>query len=249
MIDLHCHLDLYPDPHAVARKCAALGAYVLSVTTTPSAWKGTLTLAKEAPRIRTALGLHPQLIHERAAEVALFEQLLPSAQYVGEIGLDGGADFRSCRQQQHDVFDRILRACSAAGGRIMSVHSRGAASRVVDCLLRHPKAGIPVMHWFSGSAVELRRAAEAGFWFSVGPAMLATERGRSLIRLMPQDRVLTETDGPFARRNGQALMPWHVSAAVAPLAAIWSVNASEVAEILHANLRRLIASTPQRVAE
>jgi TatD DNase family protein len=34
VIDFHCHLDLYPDPHAVARDCATRGIYVLSVSTT-----------------------------------------------------------------------------------------------------------------------------------------------------------------------------------------------------------------------
>ena len=41
MIDFHCHLDLYPNPREVAKECAKRGLYVLSVTTTPSAWEGT----------------------------------------------------------------------------------------------------------------------------------------------------------------------------------------------------------------
>ena len=87
MIDFHCHLDLYPDPHAVVRECVARGLYVLSVTTTPSAWAGTVALARNAPRIRTALGLHPQIAHERKGELPLFERLLPEVRYVGETGL------------------------------------------------------------------------------------------------------------------------------------------------------------------
>jgi TatD DNase family protein len=75
-IDLHCHLDLYPDPTAAVRRCREMGAYVLSVTTTPKAWRGTLALARGAPRIRTSLGLHPQVAHERAQELPLFEALL-----------------------------------------------------------------------------------------------------------------------------------------------------------------------------
>src|SRR3546814_8490128 len=35
LIDFHCHLDLYPDPHAVAAEATARGVYILSVTTTP----------------------------------------------------------------------------------------------------------------------------------------------------------------------------------------------------------------------
>lgn len=41
MIDFHCHLGLYPNPPAVRDECVRQGLYVLSVTTTPSAWEGT----------------------------------------------------------------------------------------------------------------------------------------------------------------------------------------------------------------
>ena len=76
MIDFHCHLDLYPDPVAVVEQCSKDGTYVLSVTTTPSAWLGTKRLALHAPRIRTALGLHPQIAHERIRELSLFDTLI-----------------------------------------------------------------------------------------------------------------------------------------------------------------------------
>src|ERR1035437_1612235 len=92
MIDFHCHLDLYPDPQRIADECNNRGLYVLSVTTTPSAWKGTSALAGSHPRIKTALGLHPQLAHQRKSELALFEQLLPRTPYVGEVGLDGSPE-------------------------------------------------------------------------------------------------------------------------------------------------------------
>jgi 7-cyano-7-deazaguanine synthase in queuosine biosynthesis len=95
VIDFHCHLDLYLDRSAVRDECARRGVYVMSVTTTPSAWRGTSALAGNAARIRTALGLHPQLAHERRSELGLFDALLPKARYVGEIGLDGAPSFAS----------------------------------------------------------------------------------------------------------------------------------------------------------
>ena len=124
MIDFHAHLDLYPDPHAVARECVARDLYVLSVTTTPSAWPGTAALTRGAPRIRTALGLHPQIAHERKGELPLFERLLPEVRYVGEIGLDGGSEYRPYWPDQEHVFSRVLSHCARAGGRIMTIHSR-----------------------------------------------------------------------------------------------------------------------------
>ena len=126
MIDFHCHLDLYPDPAAIRDECVKRGLYILSVTTTPSAWKGTSALANHTERIRTALGLHPQLAHERQNELPLFDSLLSETRYVGEIGLDGDPQFRRYWDSQVSVFEYVLMKCCEAGGRIMSLHSRRA---------------------------------------------------------------------------------------------------------------------------
>ena len=131
-IDIHCHLDLYPDPIKVAEECKAKGTYVLSVTTTPKAWDGTCRLAEGNRRIRTALGLHPQLAHQRANELELFDALLPGAKYVGEIGLDRGKGFEVHWEVQLKVFRHILKSVDRAGGRIMSLHSRGSAAAVAQ---------------------------------------------------------------------------------------------------------------------
>ena len=106
--------------------------YILSVTTTPSAWHGTSTLANGKNRIRTALGLHPQLAHERKSELPLFDDLVMKTRYVGEIGLDGAPEFREHWKDQVEVFEHILKTCSTAGGRILSIHSRRAATRSSD---------------------------------------------------------------------------------------------------------------------
>ncbi|MCB9959711.1 MAG: TatD family hydrolase [Rhodospirillaceae bacterium] len=237
MIDFHCHIDLYPDPQHVARACDARGLHVLSVTTTPSAWHGTSALAHG--RIRTALGLHPQLAHERHGELALFEELLPQARYVGEIGLDGAPEFRANWQVQETVFRCILDVCAKAGGRIMSIHSRRASKAVLDCLATQPDSGVPVLHWFSGTTRDLDRAIEFGCWFSVGPAMLRGERGRALAARMPRERVLTESDGPFAQIEGRSAWPWEVDRAVAGLAALWGIDERKAQVVLDDNLRHL----------
>ena len=239
MIDFHVHLDLYPRPHATALECIARNLYVLSVTTTPSAWAGTATLTKGAQKMRTALGLHPQIAHERKAELGLFEELLPQVRYVGEIGLDGGPEYRRHWPDQQGVFTRILQLCEGAGGRIMTLHSRRAASEVLDGLSAHPGAGTPVMHWFSGTQRELRRAVDMGCWFSVGPAMLLGAKGRKLVLRMPRDRVLTESDGPFAQIDGRSAWPWDVERAAESLAQLWSEPIDAVDQQLYANLKRL----------
>jgi TatD DNase family protein len=242
MIDFHCHLDLYPNPREVTKRCTELGMYVLSVTTTPSAWEQSSALVVGTERIRVALGLHPELAQERKAELALFDKLLLDSQYVGEIGLDSSPNLRHTWSDQVFVFEHILSSCRSAGGRIMTIHSRRAADEVLERLEAFSGAGIPILHWYSGGRRSLVRAIDLGCWFSVGPGMIAGVKGRALVAGMPQDRVLTESDGPFATIDGRNAFPWDADLAITALAEIWNTGRAGVAEILQDNLRRLLRS-------
>ena len=242
MIDFHCHLDLYPDPEMAVRLANESGIYVLSVTTTPKAWRQTSSLAKNCPRIRTALGLHPQLAHERYHELPLFEGLIGETNYVGEDGLDGLPELKPHAAIQRRVFEAVLRISAKSGGRVLSIHSRRAVDDVLQCLRAQPDAGLPILHWFSGTRSQLTRALTQGCWLSVGPPMLRSDKGRALVASVPRDRILTETDGPFATDGSRPLMPSDVWSAVDALGEIWGVAENEVRSILAENLRRVTAS-------
>lgn len=237
MIDFHCHVDLYPNPHEIAQECRERKLRVLSVTTTPSAWNGTSALG--GGTIITALGLHPQLAHERKAELPLFDRILPGCKYVGEVGLDGAPEFKAHWHDQVDVFRHVLNACNEAGGRVMSIHSRRASTPVLDLLELYSGSGTPILHWFSGTVRELERAISLGCWFSVGPAMLRSKRGKNLVMRMPRERVLTESDGPFAQMEGRPIFPWEVEVAVTVLAELWEMNPSSAYKRLSENLEIL----------
>jgi TatD DNase family protein len=241
VIDFHLHLDLYRNAEEIADETERRKVGALSVTTTPSAWIGTSRLAADRPVIHTALGLHPQLARERRAELPLFDRLLPEARFVGEIGLDGSPELRGIWDDQVAVFDYILAACAGAGGKVLSVHSRRAAGVVLDKLER--KSG-PIdhiiLHWFSGTATELARAIDQDCWFSVGPAMLAAAKGRRLVAAMPRNRVLLETDGPFAQTDKRSLYPWDVGIAESALSELWALQIDEVQRLLRRNERMVI---------
>jgi TatD DNase family protein len=244
LIDFHCHLDLFEDPQQVATACENAGIYVLSVTTTPKAWPKTAALAKGRRYIRTALGLHPELAHERFNEVSLLERLLDETRYVGEIGLDGSPTHRSYAEVQLKVFERILSSAQDRGGRIYTIHSRGAADAVLTSLHKHRCGPTAVLHWFSGSKSELKSAIAIDCWFSVGPAMLRSEKGKALAAQMPRGRVLTETDGPFARSGKRPLTPADARVAAAYLAALWSVTEEEAMAQIRRNLKDLLSRVP-----
>ena len=183
--------------------------------------------------------MHPQLAHQRKGELPQFEKLIDQTRYVGEIGLDGAPEFKLHWEDQLYVFTTALDICQAAGGRVLSLHSRRAATAVLDALVAKPGAGLPILHWFSGSTRELVRAVDLGCWFSVGPGMLRGEKGRELAKRMPQNRVLTEADGPFVQIDGRAAWPWEAAIAVQELASIWGASPPDVERQLASNLARL----------
>lgn len=228
MIDFHCHLDLYPSPADVVRECHARKLYVLSVTTTPSAFEGTSALVPPDSRIRTALGLHPELAVERADELRQFERLLPLTNYVGEVGLDGSRNHRKSLESQQGILGEILRLCKDSGGKTITIHSRGATNRILDSLAKEAGAGDFILHWYLGSERQIARAAEMGCWFSVGPGMLSSSKGIAAVRAMPRDRIVPESDGPFAKIANRPLYPWDASSIISPLAELWNESEDDV---------------------
>jgi TatD DNase family protein len=246
VIDFHCHLDLYPNPHEIVAQCIERRLYVLSVTTVPSAFEGTAALAPDNGRIRTALGLHPEIAVSRERELPLFEKLLPRTSYVGEVGLDGSPDHRATIDSQSAILADILKLCAGAGGRTVSLHSRGATGPLLDRLAAEPAAGTFILHWYLGSAKQVSRAAEMNCWFSVGPAMLTSKRGIAAAAAMPRDRVLPESDGPFGMVEGRPAFPWEAWTVTLKLAELWGQPQAEVESQLVANFRALASLRPSR---
>lgn len=226
-------------PERVADEIERSGTYLLSVTNTPKAFPRTAQLAKGRKRIRTALGLHPQLVSERHGELDLFRRLLGETRYVGEIGIDGGNEYAQHIKLQREVFDDILDACSKVGGRVMSIHSRHASGEVIEALEKRPDAGMAILHWFSGPLSHVDKAVEIGTWFSVGLPMLRSKRAASLISKIPRERLLTETDAPFASTPGEHYPTTALKEAVIVLSRLWECNEADTRKQLRANLRTL----------
>lgn len=241
-VDFHCHLDLYPDLEVAIAKAEAARIYTLTVTTTPKAWPRNHQLTRDTRYVRAALGLHPQLVAERASELTLWERHLPETRYVGEVGLDAGPRFYKSLDAQKQVFRTVLERCAEAGGKILTVHSVRSAPMVLDMVERHlPRdQGVVVLHWFTGSKAEARRAADLGCYFSVNAEMTHSDRGRALIADLPKDRLLTETDGPFTKIDGRPAEPIDARVATEAIARVRNVTADAIARTVRTNLQTLL---------
>lgn len=243
-VDFHCHLDLFPDHEGAIERAEHAGIYTLTVTTTPRAWSRNHMLTRDRRFVRAALGLHPQLAGERESELALWEHYLPETRYVGEVGLDAGPRFYKTLEAQKRVFRRVLECCADAGDKVLTVHSVRAATPVLDMIEAYLPAerGKVVLHWFTGSRSEARRALELGCYFSVNVAMAAKDRGRDLIAMLPSQRVLTETDGPFTQGVDGPAQPCDVRLVIADIARIRAVPEQIANQQLIAALRTLVAA-------
>lgn len=241
LVDYHCHLDLYPNHTAAIAECEHQGVYTLTVTTTPKAWPRNYDLAANSHYVRVALGLHPQLVAERAKELQLWEKYLSQARHVGEVGLDAGPRFYRSIELQKQVFERMLTLCARAGDKILTVHSVRAAAMVLDMIEKHlpPARGHVVLHWFTGTRAEARRAIDLGCYFSINAEMLKKERHRELVAALPLDRILTETDGPFCQREGRPVRPSDASVVVDLLAQTLAIEPATVATAVLSNLRHI----------
>lgn len=209
--DFHCHVDLHPNPPNLIRECEERRIKVFAVTTTPKAWPQNREWTNSSKFVHTGVGLHPELVGERFAEIDLLEEKIADTRLVGEIGLDGSPQYLETYSRQKEVFKRALISAQKHGGRVITIHSRRAARDVIEAIENYTDQSrvLCIMHWFSGSLAELRRAAEFGCYFSVNSAMLRHERGIKLIQSIPRERLLTETDSPFTSVNEKKSVPWN----------------------------------------
>lgn len=240
--DLHCHLDLFENPEAAFAERESASLWTLSVTTTPRAWEQNQKWSIGREFVQVGLGLHPELVAERAEELEQWESLLPEARFVGEIGLDGRARNRASLEVQTQVFSRMLDLCDEDGGKVLSVHSAGAATEVVELIQNRLRSGgcKVILHWFSGSSAMARRAAELGCFFSINARMLGSTVLSRLLAAVPRDRLLLESDAPFLRGDGGKGVRDDLQEVVSALSQRLDLDADGVVQVIHDNHRRLI---------
>lgn len=208
IVDMHCHLELMQNPTRIASEADALGLGVFCTTVTPADYdRLELDLAAHT-NVRLGIGAHPWWVADGSLTENNINQaalIATRSQFVGEIGLDFS---KRCPQASFDAqrqaFEQMCRAAAqesqASSPTVLSIHAVRATTAVLEILERTGALSscACIFHWFSGSVPELEAARDAGCYFSFGERSLQTGKGREYVKLVPQDRLLLETDYPPA---------------------------------------------------
>lgn len=242
MLDTHCHIDEYPDPHAEVRALDGTAVAAVAVTSTPRAFEALRRQFSSERRIRIALGVHPMraaMLNE--VDWSIFERHVIKTTYIGEVGLDFSPEGRATGEAQERAFERVLRAV-ADRRQLLTIHSRGAERRVVD-LLNESGAGPALFHWYSGPLRVLDSVLDAGHYCSFNPAMVRSKKGQEIIRRVPRNRALAETDGPFVKMGRRRATPGDVQTVYEHLSELWQEPIDAVVKVLFSNLTSLLSDS------
>jgi TatD DNase family protein len=240
LVDSHCHLDALADPTGAISRAERAGVIVVAVTEAPTAFQSLRVRLGSHRVVRPALGAHPLAAHRLSTfELMLFDREIERTDYVGEVGLDRSTAGRETYGEQRRVFESVL-AHPKITRKVLTVHSRGAEADAIT-LLERAKAKA-ILHWYSGPERLIERALSAGLYFSINQRMLMTRNGRRLIAALPSERLLTETDAPYARARGSIGEPRDVRQIIRGIAALRRCAEVELEQMVFDNMRRLHAS-------
>ena len=240
LIDSHVNLhapQFDEDREAVISRALAAGVRLMVNISDKVSNYERVRLVAQHPDIWCTVGTHP---HEAKEDPDLSAERLvalaadPRVVGIGETGLDFHYDL-SPRDIQAKVFRQHIEAARRTGLPLV-VHTREADEVMGDILEEEHAAG-PfriLMHCYTSGAELAARAAALGAWFSVSgiATFKAAEDVREVIRRMPADRIIVETDCPYlapvpyrGRRNEPAMLP-HVLAKLAEIRG-WDLKDAE----------------------
>lgn len=241
LIDSHVNLhapQFDTDREAVIVRAREAGVRLMvNISDRISNFEAVHAVAVRHEDIWCTVGTHP---HEAKENEALAPADLighasrPKVVGIGETGLDFHYDL-SPREVQQSVF-RVHIAAARETGLPLVVHTREADDLMASILEEeHARGGFRMLlHCYTSGPELARRAAALGAWFSVSgiASFKAAEDVRAVIRDMPGDRIIVETDCPYlapvpmrGRRNEPAYLP-HVVGALAQVRG-WSVPDTE----------------------
>ncbi len=254
LIDTHVHLDdprYDADREAVFQRAeeAGIGAFITigcDLATSTSA----VTLATERPNVYATVGVHPHEV--KRIEPHWYKELQqlarqPKVVAFGEIGLDYHYD-HSPREIQRQEFRQQVGLAKSLRLPLV-IHTREAQEDTITILREEEADSVGgVFHCFSGDPWLAKEALDLGFYLSFSGIITFRNATllRDVIRTVPDDRLLIETDGPYltpvpyrGKRNESAYVKY-VAEQIAELKyGDSATRLSDVSELTTNNAKRL----------
>ncbi len=250
LIDSHCHLDASEfdaDRTAVIERARAAGVQAQVVpAVTAASWPKLREVCQQAPGLYPAYGLHPMFLADHRPEHLgqlreWVERERPCA--MGECGLDFFVEGLDAETQQDYFFGQLKLARDFDLPVI--VHARRAVDAVITAIRRI--GGLRgVVHSFPGSPEQAAQLDKLGFLLGLGGPLTydRAQRLQRLVREMPLEQLLLETDAPDqpdAGIRGQRNEPARLSVIARHVAALRGTDVETVARVTSENSRRLFA--------
>jgi len=249
LVDTHAHLDSErydgDREEVIARSLATGVGAIVTVGVDLASSRAAVALAQRHPNVYATVGIHP---HEAAgvgpddlAELARLSSE-PAVVAIGEIGLDFYRNW-SPREQQREVFLAQLDLARRVQKPVV-IHDRDAHAEIMSTLKSETDGLKGVLHCFSGDLAMASEALEMGLYVSLaGPVTFGNaHKLHELVRQLPLDGLLVETDCPFLAphpHRGQRNEPSYVRLVAEKISALKALPLEEVAEITTRNASQL----------
>ncbi|WP_306523608.1 TatD family hydrolase [Rheinheimera sp.] len=250
-VDSHCHLDrlelekLGMDLPAVLQAAKAQQVeHMLCVSVSLADFPAMAALVQNYPQVSVSCGEHP--LHQTdVLDVALLQQLAadPKVVAVGETGLDY---FYSpdTKQLQQEAFISHIEVANQLNKPLI-VHTRDAKADTLAILRQYQAQRCGgVLHCFTEDWETAKAALDLGFYISFSGIMTFKNADplREVVKQVPLDRLLIETDSPYLAPvpyRGKTNQPAYVSAVAAAVADIKGVSIEQLAKLTSENFYQL----------
>ncbi|MDP2329402.1 MAG: TatD family hydrolase [Reyranella sp.] len=258
LIDSHCHLDfpeLADDEAGVLARARTAGvAGMLTIGTRLDQFERVRAIAERHGNVWCSVGVHPHEAKEEGQRTP--DRLVEATHHPKVVGIgETGLDFyyqHSPRDEQVESF-RAHIAASRQTGLPLIVHTRDADRETIDILEEEAgKGAFPgLIHCFTSGPEVARCALALGFYISISGIVTfkAAEDLRGIVRDIPLDRLLVETDSPYLApvpKRGKTNEPAYVAHTAAKVAELKGVSVSELEEATTANFFRLFAKAERQ---
>ena len=250
MIDSHCHLDhepMFSDLKNVLTRSKESGVEkILSICTTKDSFHKIIEIIKIYPIIYGTYGIHP---HEANTDVVTKDEIIKNVSSnkkiiaIGESGLDFYYN-HSSKEKQISSFKSHIEAAINLNVPII-VHSRNAEKETFDILNEYKKSKPKIlMHCFTGSTEFANKLLTLGSYFSASGIITFKKSSdlRETFRLIPDDKLLIETDSPYLApepMRGRKNEPSYIKHTLEKLAVIKNVDVDKIDRVTSQNFNTL----------